>query len=114
MTIEEKLRMYREKNMFVASIADAFVQNPKGHTVSDIKYEVWQLNVEGGTFTVEWIIVHFNGGAKSPVRVTGNSNSANYRAIGTLIDGGYYEDVAVYDDMIKRGYAQLDLRRHDL
>lgn len=113
MTNTEKLKMYREKNMFVACIADVFAQNPKGHTVCDIKYEVWQLEVERGTFTLEWIIVHFIGGAKSPVRVTGNSNSANYRAIGALIDGGHYEDVMIYEDMIKKGYKQLDLHKRD-
>jgi len=112
MTDAEKLSMYREKNCFVACIADVFAQNPKGHTVADIKYEVWRHVTETGVITIEWIIVHFEGGGKSPCRVTGNSNLANYSTIGRMIDGGYYEEVDWYERMPELGYEKVDLRRH--
>ena len=39
MTIEEKLKMYREKKSFIYDISFAFIKNPNGHSVKEITYE---------------------------------------------------------------------------
>ena len=113
MTIEEKLKMYREKKQFVYNIAMAFVKSPKGHSIEDITYEVWHKEHEQfGHDFVEWIIVHFDGGAISPIHVSGNSNTANFRAIGKIIDGGYYEDVMRYETtQVELGYKKVDMTK---
>ena len=113
MTIEEKLKMYREKKQFIYNIAMAFVKNPKGHSVTDITYEVWHKELEQfGHCFVEWVIVHYDGGAISPRRVDGNSNTANFRAIGEMLDNGYYEDLFLYkESQIALGYKKVDLTK---
>jgi hypothetical protein len=112
MTNEERMEMYREKNGFISLVRNVFTSMPHGHTVSDITYEVWRNTTDRGTITVEWVIVHYNGGAKCPVRVTGNSNTANFRVIGTLLDGGYYQEEIYYDNQFvpDSGWEKLDLR----
>ena len=97
MTIEEKLKMYREKKAFIADIDKAFTQNSKGHSVQGITYEVWcKDHGEGGLEFMEWIIVSYHGGAKSYIRATANSNTANFRAIGNVLDHGDYSAVDSY------------------
>lgn len=110
MTIEEKLRMYVRKSNFVSCLADAFKKNPAGHTVADITYEVWTKKTDHGQFFEEFVVVHFVGGAKSYRTVNGNSNSANFRAIGALIDGGNYEEERWYDSLKTSGYELVSLR----
>lgn len=109
MTIEEKLEMYRGKKRFVASLASAFAENPKNHTVSDITYEVYQKEWNGQPYFCEWVIVHFVGGGFSPRRVTGNSSIANYRAIGDLLYGGYYDEVMDYKKLAEIDYKKVEL-----
>lgn len=107
MTIAEKIKMYKEKEAFVYGLAMAFIKVPKGHTVENIIYEVYQKEINGNTCFYEWIIVHFRGGAIAPITVNGNSNLANYRAIGNLIDGGYYNEVPYYLKMEEAGYERV-------
>lgn len=109
MTFEKRLEMYKNKRAFIKDIALAFNKNTSTHTVRDITYEVWNKTVETNTYYEEWIIVHFAGGACSPCRVSGNSNTANFRVIGNLIDGGYYKEEFIYADMIKSGYTKLKM-----
>jgi hypothetical protein len=111
MSIEEKLKMYRDKKNFVWSVSEAFRKNPRGHSVLEINYEVWHRDHEAfGHCFIEWIIVRFDSGAISPCRVDGNSSTANFRAIGDLIDGGHYEEVLWYkEQQVKLGYKKLDL-----
>lgn len=107
MTIAEKIEMYKEKKAFVENIAMAFIKCPKGHTVENITYELYQKeynnSVYTGTYFYEFIVVHFKGGAQSPVCVSGNSNIGNFNAISKVVDGGYYEEENYYQD-IKNGY----------
>ena len=113
MTVEERLKMYREKKQFIYNIAAAFVKCPKGHSVRDITYEVWHKESEQfGHIFVEWIIVHYDGGAISPRRVEGNSNTANFRAIGEMLDSSYYEDLYLYkESQVALGYRKVDLTK---
>ena len=104
MTIAEKIEMYKGKKQFVDSISKVFEQNPKYHSVTSIQYEVWSKEVADHTYFEEWIIVHFDGGAMSPRRASGNSNIANFKSISYLIDGGYYDEVSDYVELSSRGY----------
>jgi hypothetical protein len=116
MTTEELLQMYREKKAFVDDIASVFKNNTKGHSVKDIVYEVWHKKREQlNDVFAEWIIVYFTSGAKSPCHVDCNSNTANFRAIGNIVDGGYYCDIFRYDDgQVSLGYKKVDLTKTTL
>lgn len=99
MEMNERLEMYREKRNFINRLNAAFHPTPKGSTVTEISYEVYQKEYKDRLTFCEWIIVHFIGGGKSPRRVSGNSNTANLRVVGELVDGGYYDEVADYNIM---------------
>lgn len=111
MTIEEKLRMYREKKNFIYDISFAFIKNPKGHSVEEITYELLHKKVEDNDYFNEWIIVHFEGGAKSYRYVNCNSNLANFRAIGEIADGGYYGEQGAYERQLANGFKKVDMTK---
>lgn len=115
MAAEERLQMYREKRDFVADIARAFIENSKGHSIADISYEVWCKVTDAGQFFVEWILVHYKGGAKSYIKATANSNTANFRAIGNVLDHGDYDDMFTYcDQQVQLGYRKVNLSKSEL
>lgn len=109
MTIAEKIEMFRGKEAFVENISKAFETDYERSTVAFIKYEVFQLHAESSTYFEEYIVVTFYGGAKSVRNVNGNSNTANFRAIGSMIDGGYYDEVFNYERLPALGYKQVQL-----
>lgn len=111
MTIEEKLKMYRDKKNFIWHIANLFIKNPSGHSVSDVKYELWHREKDSNHYFNEWVVVYFKGGAKSYHRVSGNSSVANFQAIANLIDGGHYEEEKWYDMQSEIGFRQVDLTK---
>jgi hypothetical protein len=41
--------------------------------------------------------------------VTGNSNAANFRVIGTMLNGGEYEQVRLYHEQKENGYERTEL-----
>jgi hypothetical protein len=49
------------------------------------------------TWYTEFAVVTFVGGGKSVRVISGNSNNTNFREIGKLIDGGYYDEVEYYE-----------------
>lgn len=107
MTIAEKIEMYTNKKHFVDGISKVFetlsTTGPK-----KISYEVYKKAInENTTYFCEYIVVTFEGGGKSPINVNGNSNSANFRAIGKLIDGGYYDEVEYYKNMEESGFERV-------
>lgn len=114
MTIEEKLKMYRDKKNFIWHVANIFIKNPTGHTVSDITYEVFHKEKNGNHYFNEWIIVHFKGGDTSLCRVSGNSNVANFQAIAELIDGGRYEEKQWYEMQFELEFKKVDLNKLSL
>lgn len=111
MTIEEKLKMYREKRQFIYEISMTFVKVPSGHTIEEVTYEVLFKETSRGTDIVEWVTVHYKGGAEARRPVSGNSNSANFEVVATMIHGGCYEFNPLYDRYIEEGYKKLDLNK---
>ena len=114
MTVEEKIKMYKEKKAFVDAINTAFQVEPRKHSVQSIAYEVFSKEVNNEFVTnhlyfQEYLVVTFDGGGVSVRNANGNSYTANFREIGKLIDGGYYDEVPVYKDMENCGFKKVDL-----
>lgn len=112
MTVEERLKMYREKRQFIYDVSMVFIKNPKGHTVDGIIYEVlFKDEHDLGQHFYEWLTVQYHGGAEAHCCVIGNSNSANFRVIANMIEGGCYGENAYYRDLLDRGWRKLDLNK---
>ena len=107
MTFEEKIEMYKNKKAFVDGISKVFETNFVGASVSSVDYEVYKKDFrviidgteETRTGYAEYVIVNYLGGGKSVKQVNGNSNTANFRAIGTMLDGGYYAEMKEYSEL---------------
>jgi hypothetical protein len=108
MTIIEKIEMYKNKEAFVQNVSKAFQSVITKTGVVAVDYEVYCKEVGPDlTHFAEYIIVTFVGGGKSVRSVNGNSHSANFRAIGQLIDGGYYDEVRDYEALRDRGFTKV-------
>lgn len=109
MTIEEKLEMYAGKKAFIDCVSKAFEKNLSKSSVTSIEYEVYHrkvtINNEERDHYVEYVVVNFVGGGKCVRFVNGNSNTANFRAIGSMLDGGYYDEIPDYGSLSERGYT---------
>lgn len=62
-------------------------------TVSKIDYDVFAVDDR----LYEAVVVQYIGGGKAVANCAGNSMSAIFRAIGKLLDGGYYDELAWYN-----------------
>lgn len=113
MTIEEKLKMYREKRQFIYNVAMAFVKVPGGHSVADVAYEAFfkELAAPYRVDISEWITVTYDGGGKAHKCVSGNSNAANFEVVASMVHGGCYEQNFTYASLQDRGYKKLDLNK---
>jgi hypothetical protein len=111
MTIEEKLKMYREKRQFIYEVSMTFIKVPGGHSVDGIVYEVFFRETERGTEIAEWITVQYKGGAEAHRMVHGNSNSANFQQVAKMLDGGCYEYNSWYERLPDEGWKKLDLNK---
>ena len=109
MTVEEKLKMYAEKKVFIDALDAVFKMKPTGSLIEKIKYEVYQKEINGDLKFKEWLVLHFEGGAMLAAQATGNSNIANLRAISTYLDGGYYEEVRMYNFLPDLGWELVNL-----
>lgn len=110
MTAQEKLEMYLEKKRFIENVNEVFCIEPGCPAVEGVSYEVYTKDYgEGRIDTREWIIVHYHGGGRAPMIVSGNSNAANFRVIGTMLQGGCYEQVRLYEDQFINGYERVEL-----
>jgi hypothetical protein len=111
MTIEEKLKMYREKRQFVYELSMTFIKVPSGHAIVDVQYEVFFKKSDAGDCIdiTEWITVTYVGGGKAHRCVSGNSNAANFEVVATVIYGGHYDQNLTYAYLADRGYNKLDL-----
>lgn len=107
MTIIEKVEMYKDKKVFVDNISKAFEAELAGSTVKKVEYEVYTKEFDGTTYFEEYIVVTYNGGAKAVRNATGNSNTANFRTIGGLVNGGYYDEVERYINLENNGYERV-------
>ena len=113
MTIEEKLKMYREKRQFIYEVSMAFIKVPKGHSVDSIVYEVFfqEFAEPYRVDVVEWVTVTYFGGGQAHKCVSGNSNSANFQVVASMVEGGCYEQNRAYELLTDRGYKKLDLNK---
>lgn len=107
MTIIEKVEMYKDKKMFVDNISKAFEVEPAGSTVEKVDYEIYTKEFNGTTYFEEYIVVTYRGGAKAARNATCNSNTANFITIGTLLNGGYYDEVERYMNLESNGYERV-------
>lgn len=110
MTVEEKLKMYREKKSFVASIAKVFKEHPKGHSISDIRYELWAYSSTGVLYFNEFALVEEVGGHTTAVVINANSNAANFCAIASLVNRGA-DNTTYYNTQKESGYKKVDLTK---
>lgn len=112
MTTEERIKMYKRKKFFIDNISRALeVSNT---TVMKVDYEVYSKHNPDCDTTcyAEFAVVTFIGGAKSVRSISGNSDSANFRAIGALIDGGYYDEVRHYESLNEEGFLKINLENN--
>ena len=109
MTVEEKIKMYSEKKVFIDALDKVFQMKPAGSLIEKIKYEVYQKEIGDTLKFKEWLVIYFEGGAMLAAQVSGNSNIANLRAISTYLDGGYYEEVRMYNFLPDLGWELLGL-----
>lgn len=113
MTMEEKIKMYKEKKAFIEGLSKVFETRPAGSSVSLITYEVYSKEIVRDEniyrHTVEFVVVIFDGGGKSAKIVSGNSNTANFEVIGPMLNGGYYEENQYYESMTENGYTLIEL-----
>lgn len=110
MTMEEKLSMYSEKKKFIENLNDMFQVEPRCPSVEGVSYEVYTKDYgEGRIDEREWVIVHFVGGGKSVKIVSGNSNIANFKVVGTMLVGGYYAENYTYQKQEDDGYTKVEL-----
>lgn len=113
MTVAEKIEMYKGKKAFIQNISKAFEITPRVSAVTSIEYEVYHrkvtINGEERDRYIEYVIVNFFGGGKSVKSVSGNSCTANFRALGSMLDGGYYDENRDYETLADRGFTMVDL-----
>jgi hypothetical protein len=109
MTFEEKVAMWSEKKRFIESLDQVFKKRPKGSSVDTVFYEVYQKEINGSVGYAEWLVIRFDGGGFLAVRVTGNSNTANFQVIADYIHGGYYDEVRTYQTLLDNGWEMVTL-----
>lgn len=110
MTIKEKINMYRNKRNFIRTVSKAFETLNTYSSVTSIDYEVYKKEA-GNDFVYyyEFVVVTFIGGAKCVKLVNGNSNIANFRAVGSMLDGGYYDEIPNYESLEERRFTLVSL-----
>ena len=110
MTSEEKHEMYLDKKKFVENLNEVFQMEPRCPSVEGVHYELYTKDYGDDRIDErEWVIVHFTGGGKSVKVVSGNSNIANFKVIGTMITGGYYAENYTYQKQEEDGYTKVEL-----
>jgi hypothetical protein len=109
MTLEERVDMFSEKKLFIDALDTVFKMKPAGSLIEKIKYEVYQKKIGNEMRFKEWLVMYFEGGAMLATQVTGNSNIANLRAISMYLNGGYYEEVRMYNFLPDLGWELLKL-----
>ena len=113
-TVEEKIRELRGKKAFVDALNAAFQVVPSTHSVQKVELEVYSKKITNEhvtdyTYYQEYLVVTFKGGAKSVRNSNGNSNTANLRELGKLVDGGYYIELDAYNALENNGFVRVEL-----
>lgn len=102
---KEHLECLEEKAAFIHRLEKTVV-GASGSAVVALALEAYECPDDG--YFEEFIVITFKGGAISPITVTWNSNSANLRTVGRIIDGGYYEEVERYK-RIRDSWRRIDI-----
>lgn len=113
-TVEEKISELKGKKAFVDALSAAFQVVPSTHSVQKVELEVYSKKITNEhvtdyTYYQEYLVVTFKGGAKSVRNSNGNSNTANLRELGKLVDGGYYIELDAYNALENNGFARVEL-----
>lgn len=105
LTMDQRMQMYRGKKRFIDNISKVFEAERLMSNVERVDYEVYsKLSPDGhDTWYTEFVVVTFVGSGKSVRVISGNSNNANFREIGKLIDGGYYDELEFYKRVKESG-----------
>lgn len=110
-TYEETIEMLKEKQTFIKNLNKVFKEGPAGSSVIEVKFEAYKKEFSEAagkvTFYEEFLVVTFKGGTRSVRRAGGNSNHANFRELGALIDGGYYSELDFYQSLEANGYEKI-------
>ena len=110
MTEAEKFEMYLEKKKFIENVNEVFQMDPRCPSIEGVHYEVHTKDYGEGRIDVkEWLIVHYTGGGWAPKIVSGNSNIANFKVIGSMLQGGCYDEVRTYQEMEASGHTKVEL-----
>jgi hypothetical protein len=110
MTTDRKIDMYQHKKLFIDGISKVFEIEALQSNVKKIEYEVLTKVIDESTTDYrEFVIITFVGGAKSIRTITGNSNNANFKEIGNLINGGYYDEIEYHESLLTNGYTAVEL-----
>lgn len=110
MTYEQRIHMYKGKKLFIEGVSKVFQNESLMSNVGSIDYVVLTKVIDEDTTDYrEFVIITFTSGAKSIRTITGNSNNTNFREIGNLIDGGYYDEIKYYEDLLTLGYTIVEI-----
>lgn len=104
LTQSRKLSLLK-KQEFVDRINYAISGQPR-IAVTNVKLDIW-YNEFG--YSEETMVVTFEGGACGVRNCHCNSNSANFRAIADMVDGGCYDELQRYEEMRPKGYSLEDV-----
>ena len=95
-----------KKKEFVDRVSYA-ISGQERISVANVDYQVWVKN-DKPDYYVEVLKITYNGGAYAIRSVFATSQSAIFKEIGDLIEGGYYRENRGYDEMvISRKYTQI-------
>lgn len=75
--------------------------------ISKVEYKIYYNKVDEERY-YEFLLITFNGGSISPKCCTGNSITATLRVMGQMLDGGYYDEVELYNSIYtNQDYEEL-------
>ena len=94
---KETYEYYLCKQAFIRQVGEALALYARS-SVAKVDLEFYE-NKESGAIQ-EYLVVTFDGGAISVRSANINSDTANFRELGNLIDGGYYSEVKDYREMV--------------
>lgn len=93
----KELEVYKDKYDFVRKLNDAVsgnIPNVKKVEYRAFASDKWQI-------LQEFVVITFEGGAISVLPVGATSNSGILRTVGEHVDGGYYELVELYTNLLE-------------
>jgi len=94
---------YLEKINFVKELSDTIVKVQ--HNIISIHYDVF-VN-EDDRAEEEYLIIEYNGGAKTARNCFGNSCSAIFVEISKYLNSGYYSEVDHYNTLLENKNLKL-------